>query len=174
MEIRPLTEQDAQLFWDFRMLALQTDPFSFVESPDELRQISVETYADRLRPAGGHNFVLGAFTGKALIGTVGFYQEALAKRRHKGHIWGVFVVPAARRQGIARSLMLAAIAQAKTVPGLEQIFLTVSVSQDAARHLYHSLGFRTFGVEPRGLRIGAEFVDEEHMLLDIETFSAPK
>ena len=49
VEIRLFTEQDAQALWDLRMLALETDPWSFVESPEELRAISVEEFATRLR-----------------------------------------------------------------------------------------------------------------------------
>jgi hypothetical protein len=41
VEIRLLTERDAEVLWNLRMLALETDPWSFVESPDELRQISI-------------------------------------------------------------------------------------------------------------------------------------
>lgn len=166
MEIRRLIEDDAQLFYDFRMLALETDPFSFVESPDELRRISVRAYAERLRAGDGENFVFGAFDQHVLVGSVGFYQEIPAKRRHKGHIWGVFVIPSARRRGIARALMTRAIAAARATPGIEQIFLTVSITQQSARNLYQSLGFRSFGVEPCGLRIGGLSVDEEHMLLE--------
>jgi len=167
MEIRRLTEDDAQLFYDFRMLALETDPFSFVESPGELLQIPVSVYAERLRAGNAENFVFGAFDQRALVGSVGFYQEIPAKRRHKGHIWGVFVIPSARRQGIARALMVQAIAAARATPGLEQIFLTVSVTQQAARNLYQSLGFRSFGVEPCGIRVGGLSVDEQHMLLEL-------
>jgi ribosomal protein S18 acetylase RimI-like enzyme len=170
MEIRCLTAHDAQLFWQFRMLALESDPWSFVESPEELRQIPVETYAARLRSGDAENFVFGAFSQDALVGTVGFYQETHAKRRHKGHIWGVFVLPSARNQGIARALMLRAIEAAKAIPGLDQIFLIVAVSQQPARSLYQSLGFRSFGIEPRGLKIGSRSIDEENMVLD---FAAP-
>ena len=167
MEIRRLVEDDAQLFYDFRMLALETDPFSFVESPGELRQIPVSVYAERLRAGDAENFVFGAFDGRSIVGSIGFYQEIAAKRRHKGHIWGVFVIPSARGQGIARALMTQAIAAARATPGLEQVFLTVSVTQQAARNLYQSLGFRSIGVEPCGLRIGSLSVDEELMLLEL-------
>jgi hypothetical protein len=33
--------------------------------------------------------------------------------------------------------------------------------------LYRSLGFKTYGVEPRGLRIGDRYFDVEHMVLFI-------
>ena len=61
--------------------------------------------------------------------------------------------------------MLAAIERAKTVPGLEIILLTVSVNQLAPRTLYESSGFRSIGIEPQGLKIGDEHLDEEHMVL---------
>lgn len=166
MEFRLFTESDAQSLWDLRMLALETDPWSFVDSPEELRAISVEGFAARLRADTADNFIVGAFEQGAAIGMVGCYQEVPLKRRHKAWIWGVFVTPAARGRGIARKLMLAAIAHAKTIPGLEIILLTVSVNQPAPRRLYESLGFRSIGIEPKGLKIGDQYLDEEHMVLE--------
>jgi ribosomal protein S18 acetylase RimI-like enzyme len=167
VQIRRLTEQDAQSLWQFRRFALETDPWAFAESPEELLKTSVEDYAKRLSTGAAENFVIGAFHQDTLVGTVGFYQDTLLKRRHKGTIWGVFVHPSARGQGLGRTLMLRAIETAKTLPGLSQILLTVSVSQPAARALYVSCGFKPIGIEPRGLKIGARAVDEEHMVLDL-------
>jgi ribosomal protein S18 acetylase RimI-like enzyme len=166
MKIRLFTESDAQSLWDLRMLALETDPWSFVDSPEELRAITVQDFAARLRADTADNFIVGAFEQGAAIGMVGCYQEIPLKRRHKAWIWGVFVTPAARGRGIARKLLLAAIARAKTIPGLEITLLTVSVNQPAPRRLYESLGFRSIGVEPKGLKIGDQYLDEEHMVLE--------
>ncbi len=165
MEVRLFTEADAQNLWDLRMLALQTDPWSFVDSPEELREIPVEDFAGRLRNHTPENFIVGAFESQGPVGMVGFYQEAPVKRRHKGWIWGVFVAPAARGRGIARALMNAAIERAKAISGMRMILLTVSVNQPAPRNLYESLGFRSIGIEPQGLKIGTEHADEEHMVL---------
>jgi len=166
MEIRLFTEQDAQMLWDLRMQALETDPWSFVDSPEELRTISVEEFATRLRAEDAENFIVGAFEGDTAVGMVGCYQEVPLKRRHKAWIWGVFVEPAARGQGIARSLMQAAIARAKAIDGIEMVMLTVAVDQPAPRKLYESLGFRSIGVEPKGIKIGNQAHDEEHMVLE--------
>ena len=165
MHIRLLNEQDAQALWNFRMLALQTDPWSFVESPEELQKIPVVEYDARLRSNGPENFIVGAFDHDDLVAMVGFYREQPLKRRHKGWIWGVFVKPEARGQGVAKSLMTEAISRAKAIPGLEIVLLTVSVGQTAPRNLYVSLGFRPIGIEPQGLKIGDEHLDEEHMVL---------
>ena len=170
MEIRLLNERDAQTLWNFRMLALQSDPWSFVESPEELQKIPVAEYATRLsanKTDHADNFVYGAFEQEKLLGMVGFYQEQPLKRRHKGWIWGVFVAPEARGQGLSKKLMRAAIERASTIRGLEIILLTVSVGQSVPRRLYESLGFRSIGIEPQGLKIGPEHLDEEHMYLKI-------
>jgi ribosomal protein S18 acetylase RimI-like enzyme len=166
VEIRLFTEQDAQGLWDLRMLALETDPWSFVDSPEELRTISVQEFAERLRADRAENFIVGAFDQGSAVGMVGCYQELPLKRRHKAWIWGVFVKPAARGRGIARSLMQAAIDRAKATDGLEMVMLTVSVDQPAPRKLYESLGFRSIGVEPKGIKIGNQAHDEEHMVLE--------
>ena len=166
MEIRLFTEQDAQTLWNLRMMALETDPWSFVDSPEELRAMSVPEFATRLRADHAENFIVGAFEQGAAVGMVGCYQEVPLKRRHKAWIWGVFVAPAARGRGIANSLMQAAIQRAKTIPGVEMLLLTVAVDQPAPRKLYASLGFRSFGVEPRGLKIGNDSHDEENMVLE--------
>ena len=166
MEIRLFTEQDAQTLWNLRMMALETDPWSFVDSPEELRAMSVQEFATRLRADHAENFIVGAFEQGAAVGMVGCYQEVPLKRRHKAWIWGVFVAPAARGRGIANSLMQAAIQRAKSIPGVEMLLLTVAVDQPAPRKLYASLGFRSFGVEPRGLKIGNDSHDEENMVLE--------
>lgn len=85
LEIRQLIDQDGEALWNFRMLALETDPWS-----------------------------LGRFRS------------------------------------------------AKSLPELDMILLTVSVGQPAPRKLYKSLGFRPIGIEPRGLKIGNQHIDEEH------------
>ena len=59
----------------------------------------------------------------------------------------------------------ALLEKVKTLPGLEQVNLTVSARQVAAKTLYRSLGFETFGVEPAALKIGDQYFDEEYMAL---------
>jgi ribosomal protein S18 acetylase RimI-like enzyme len=167
MQIRRFGVNDAEALWELRMTALESDPWSFAESVEELRQISVEEYGRRIGAGGDSNFVMGAFEGDHSLGMCGFYRETLLKRRHKGHLWGVFVVPAARGKGLGQVLAERAIEMARRMLDLKSIQLTVSITQDAARQLYRRLGFRVFGVESRGLGIGGEFVDEEHMILDL-------
>jgi ribosomal protein S18 acetylase RimI-like enzyme len=70
-----------------------------------------------------------------------------------------------RGQGVGRALLTALVARIRTLPGLEQVALSVTVSQVAAQRLYASLGFEVFGIETNSIRAGGECIDEEHMVL---------
>jgi ribosomal protein S18 acetylase RimI-like enzyme len=167
MNFRKLTETDAASFWNLRLYALEADPISFAESVEELRKTSVEEYATRLRSGGEENFVFGAFDGKKLVGMTGFYRGKALKLQHKGHVWGVFVSPSARGAGAGRALLTNVIQVAKTLHGIRCILLTVAKTQVPALRLYESLGFRSFGTEPRSLKVGDRYIDEDHMRLEL-------
>ena len=42
---------------------------------------------------------------------------------------------------------------------------SLAATQQAAMRFYRSLGFESFGREPRALKIGERYVDEEYMIL---------
>ena len=89
------------------------------------------------------------------------------KHRHKGIVWGVYVVPAWRGNGLARALVTEIIEHARSA-GLSVLHLSVTVSNDVAEGLYRSAGFESYGVQPRGLCVNGSFVDDKlmAMLLD--------
>jgi len=165
MEMRRLAERDVEALWKLRLQALESAPEAFGESAEEHRQTSLEVYAARLRDGGDENFVIGAFAGSDLVGMVGFYRELRLKRRHTGGIWGMFVAPSCRGQGVGAALIQEALTRARTIPDLRSVHLSVTASQPAARRLYVSAGFRSYGTKPEALMVGDRYIDEDHMIL---------
>ena len=173
-EVRLLTESDADEFWRFRLDGLEESPHAFAEAADELRATPPPLTADRLRQSTADNFVLGAFGDRRLVGPAGFYRFTGAKTAHKGRVWGVYVHPDFRGQGIARTLLTDLLARIRRVDGIQQLLLTVAATQMPAIALYESIGFRRFGFEVRSLIVDNVSVDEEHRVLMLDGASRPR
>jgi RimJ/RimL family protein N-acetyltransferase len=144
---------------------LELAPKAFGEAAEEHKKTSIDTVAVRLAGTSGDTFFLGAFLDGRLVGTVGFWRNETIKRRHKGRVRGMYVAPVARGRGAGRALMSALIERVRAIEGIEEIVLSVTSSQPAAKKLYLSLGFEPFGCERDALRISDEFVDEDYMTL---------
>jgi ribosomal protein S18 acetylase RimI-like enzyme len=169
MHIRQLTEADAEIFRALRLHGLRESPRAFTNSYEEYVQQPLDRTAQRFRDQVNSrvNFTLGAFVDQQLIGCVAFFRETALKTQHKGSIVSLYVRPEYRSQGIARALLTEAIDRARRLPDLEQLLLGVMETQTTAKHLYESLGFVVYGREPRAVKIGDEFFDEEFMVLKL-------
>jgi ribosomal protein S18 acetylase RimI-like enzyme len=166
IQIHRLGEKDVVEFSRLRLEALEREPRAFGESPEQHQTMSPEAIAQRLGSGSDHrNFVLGAFAEARLVGMAGFYQGQGAKARHKGHIWGVYVDQEWRGKGVARRLLEGVIQLANAKPEIEQLMLAVASGQDAAKKLYHSLGFEIYGREPHAIKLGQTYLDEDLMVL---------
>jgi ribosomal protein S18 acetylase RimI-like enzyme len=161
-EVRRLGPDDAAAFQALRLEGLATDPCAFAASHDEEVGQSLAEVAGRLE----RQPVFGAFDGMDLLGIAGFAMPPQAKKRHKGVLWGVYVHEAARGRGLGRALVLRVIEHARA--HVAQLHAAVVTSNHAARELYRSLGFATYGVEPRGLACAGQYCDQELMALVLD------
>lgn len=164
IEFRPLTAEDAGAWWELRLEALEQEPKAFVESADEHRASAIEATITRVYSEAG-SVLLGVFRDGRLAGMAGFRREQGQKTRHKGVIWGMYLTKDIRDKGTGRALLSELLKHARQHPGLEMVLLKVSTTQVAARELYRSLGFESFALEKRALKVEGEYVDEEHMIL---------
>ncbi len=168
VDIHLLHEQNVVAFQALRLRGLQETPDAFGATYDEFMNEAPSTILERTLPKESfpERFVLGAFdSDNALVGVVGCYCESRKKSRHKAWVWGMYVAPEVRGQGIGKQLMQALLARCATISGIEQIHLGVVTTNVAARHLYETLGFRAYGVELHALKDGERYLDEAFMSL---------
>jgi len=164
--IRRLNPDDAEEWAKLRREALESHPFAFGSSvPDEFRSL-VETSSERLKGSEDSAY-FGAFANDVIVGTIGIHRDGSAKRRHKCGIVAMFVRDRNRRSGIGELLMKAAIQHARSWDGVEQVLLVVNDVAPEAKRLYERNGFRTWGLEPRSLRLADRYTDATHMILDL-------
>jgi ribosomal protein S18 acetylase RimI-like enzyme/catechol 2,3-dioxygenase-like lactoylglutathione lyase family enzyme len=164
--IRRLRAADAEAYVALRREMLADTPIAFLASPGD--DVGCDVVAMRASLGGGdEHVVFGAFAD-ALVGAVGLMRERHAKAAHKAVVWGMYVTPRARRSGIGRRLVLAAVEHARALEGVRQVVLSVSDETPGARSLYESAGFRRWGTEPGAMRGDRRFVDEHHMVLGLD------
>ena len=164
MNIRRLSPSDAPAFRDLRLAALLDTPEAFVASHVEEQDQPMAFFEDRLIQRPGHA-VFGAFAEGALAGTAGLARAATIQLAHKCNLWGLYVAPSARGQGVARALLEAALVHARETPGVAKVTLSVDSANVAAIALYESLGFVVFAREADAVRLHGQSRDDLQMHL---------
>ncbi|MDF1665225.1 MAG: GNAT family N-acetyltransferase [Planctomycetota bacterium] len=162
---RQLTVEDAPIFHQLRAQSLEINPEAYgmglikwQEAPLSSVEALIEASA-----SGQDGPLIGAFSKQELLGYAGVKVVARKKVSHLGTLWGLFVRPESRRQGIARELIKALLSKSKEKEGLEQIRLMVSTESKAALALFEATGFENYGMEPRGRKLGDKYLDMVYM-----------
>lgn len=169
--IRRLLPADASAFHALRLAGLQETPAAFGSSWEEERDLPLATLEGRLAERADTG-VFGAFDGERLVGLVALGRESMRKLQHKGMIWGMYVAPEARGQGVGRALMDQALALARSVAALRQVNLCVNAANGPALRLYESLGFVAYGHERGAMCVDGVLHDEIHMALSLRDQTA--
>jgi len=94
----------------------------------------------------GARRLLAARRDDKVVGTVQLSLAAPPNGRHRAEINKLLVHPSARRQGLARRLMLAAEAVARAEH--RSLLILDTIVDGAGYHLYRSLGFEPAGIVP--------------------------
>lgn len=164
MHIRQLGVADAVPYHTLRLRMLRLHPDAFTSSYEEDVDKPLSWVEQRLAPArGGPGFVLRAYAEEEMVGAAGIDVEARRKQRHKALLFGMYVAPGFERRGVGRALLAECLERARRIDGLEQLYLTVTTTNDRAKRLYERAGFRAFGVEPNALKVGDRYFAKTHM-----------
>ena len=91
---------------------------------------------------------------------MGVEFERRFKARHKAFVFGMYVDQSARRSGVGRRLVEAALDAARSRAGIGLAQLTVTGGNHAARALYERAGFVVFGDEPYAVAVHGGFVSK--------------
>jgi RimJ/RimL family protein N-acetyltransferase len=148
-----------------RLQGIAEIPQAFATSYDEELARPENHWFEKLRAGNAEDVIFGAFLNQTLVGVVGIYRDTMHNRRHKSHIWGMYVAPQARGQGAAQQLVSAAISHARTIQGIESVMLSAEYYNTSARKLYEKLGFVQWGQQERAAKIGNEYLTEVHLEL---------
>lgn len=161
--IRELRDADAESYVTLRRQGLLETPLAFGASPEDDMAASAEAVRDRLGQ-GREWVILGAFH-EGLIGAVGLMRDRHVKASHKAYVWGMYVAPGRRGQGVGADLLQAAIRHARALAGVSWVHLDVTSAAPQARRLYERAGFEVWGTEPDALRHEGRAVVQYHMAL---------
>ena len=167
-EIRRLTIDDVDAYVEVRRAMLEESPQAFLANVET----DIGCDAAKMRAnleSGDDNAVYGAF-GPDLIGAVGILRFTRhVKAAHRAELWGMWVHPDARGQGLGRALVDPAVFHARDkMPGARQVHLGGVVTQEAARRLYEGCGFQAWGTEPGAVLLDGRLYDETHMVLPLD------
>ncbi len=108
-----------------------------------------------------------------LCGVAGLSVGAREKEAHKATLFGMYVPPTCRGQGIGAQLVQAVLYEARARQ-VRLVQLTVTRGNAAAERLYAAQSFEVFGVEPMALRLGELFWDKVHMWRALQSSSNKK
>jgi ribosomal protein S18 acetylase RimI-like enzyme len=166
MDIRRLAASDAPAYRPLRLRALREHPEAFTSSYEENVDLPLADTEKRL--ASTVTTMWGAFDGGTLCGAVGLERETRLKNRHKATLVAMYVAPEHAGLGAGGALIEALLREARA-EGFELLVLTVTEGNSSAIKLYERAGFRSFGVEPRAIKVAGRAYAKNHMYLHLTT-----
>lgn len=161
MKVLALEPGDAVLYRNLVLEAYEHHPQAFTSSVAQRASMPLPWWASRLD--GTLEQVLGGYVDGELAGFVGLAFESRENARHKVTLFGLYVSRAFRHAGLGQLLVETALVEARRLPHLKVMQLTVTAGNDEAVRLYRRCGFTQFGQESLAIRVGEEYFDKIHM-----------
>jgi RimJ/RimL family protein N-acetyltransferase len=174
IDVRRLDIADAAAYRALRLRGLAEHPTAFTSDASEEAARPLAWTERRLaaREDAPNDVVLGAFTPDgALVGAIGLDVDPRRKARHIGRVFGMYVPPEHGREGIGRRLLEAIVGHARSA-GLEQLVLSVTSDNAAARSLYARAGFVAFAVAPGAIKVDGRNYDKVQMMKRLNPISS--
>ena len=154
VEVRAATLSDEDA-----LAALDRATWSWLSSPAPAPGEGWMFFDEKTKPED----VLVAVAGEEVAGYVRLGRATpLAASDHVAMVTGIAVDPARRRQGVGRSLIDAALAEARR-RGARRLRLRVLGPNEAARRLYEAAGFTVEGVLREEFFLAGAYVDDVYM-----------
>jgi ribosomal protein S18 acetylase RimI-like enzyme len=142
LEIRQLTSDHVDAFLALRARALDEEAGHFRVSAADDRALGRAFWAKRL----DDDRVFGMYDSVDIIGIGGLSRLVGEKVRHKGLIWGMYIVPQARGGAASHLLLETLLSAARGY--VRQVQLTLMASNVRARAYYERHGFQLYAIEP--------------------------
>jgi ribosomal protein S18 acetylase RimI-like enzyme len=142
--IRRVEPSDVPLVRQMRLRALATDPASFGSTYEHEAAFTEETWVERVTQssAGEEAATLIALRGDEPIGLVTAVRDEA--RGELFHVFGMWVAPEARGEGLGRRLLEEIEGWIASCGGTD-VQLSVTGEATAARRLYESAGYEPDG-----------------------------
>jgi ribosomal protein S18 acetylase RimI-like enzyme len=165
--VRRLTKSDAAEYRRVRLDGLKNYPVAFNGCYDIESLLPLDDFAARIFEPPNLSAIFGAFIFKNLFGVVALDVSAAVKLSHKATLWGMYTMPSARGMGIGNKMMQALLSYAAQIPCMERILLSVTASNTQASRWYEELGFKLYGLEPKAVKFGNKYEDDELRVLEL-------
>ena len=148
-----------------RLEALRSEPAAYSSSYEETLARSDEHWRQRL--ANDDSVHLLAKAQNRPVGMVGGYLGSDEGDDSVAVVFGMYVAREHRGRGVGKLLLTSLIDRLSAFPQIITIKLGVTETQDPARRLYESVGFRVVGKTEEGIVVNVRQYDELIMELRV-------
>ncbi len=165
--VRSIAEDEVDALYQLRLRALGEDPDAFDQTVEDMEDKGVAPIAEFVASAtAGRDLVLVAAGSEGLVGLALVSHSRRPRSHHRARLWGMWVAPEARRQGVGDGLVRGAVNWCRK-RGIEMVDLWVVTDHFQAIRVYERAGFRICGTTRDGMRWHGRPQDEHQMTLHL-------